>query len=50
VALPLLGYLQAGLFVGARLATAGMHHRALIGRTLLTDTLMAYAVAPVRQD
>jgi predicted aspartyl protease len=42
VALPLLGYLQAGLFVGAQLATAGMQHRALIGRTLLADTLMVY--------
>jgi predicted aspartyl protease len=42
IALPLLGHLQAGLFIGAQLSAGGMPHRALIGRTLLADTLMVY--------
>lgn len=42
IALPLLGHLQAGLFIGAQLAAGGMAHRALIGRTLLADTLLVY--------
>jgi predicted aspartyl protease len=42
IALPLLGHLQAGLFVGAQLAAGGTAHRALIGRTLLADTLLVY--------
>jgi predicted aspartyl protease len=42
LALPLLGHLQAGLFVGAQLAAGGTPHRALIGRTLLSDMLMVY--------
>jgi predicted aspartyl protease len=42
VALPLLNYVQAGIFLGAQLAAGGMSHRALIGRTLLADTLLVY--------
>jgi predicted aspartyl protease len=42
ISLPLLDYLQAGLFVGAQLTAGGMTQQALIGRTLLADTLMVY--------
>ena len=42
ISLPLLGHLQTGLFIGAQLTAGGMAHQALIGRTLLADTLMVY--------
>ena len=42
IAIPLLGTVQAGMFVGAQLAAGGQSHGALIGRTLLSDTLLVY--------
>jgi hypothetical protein len=42
ISYPALNFIQAGLFIGAQLATAGMTHRALIGRTMLANTLLVY--------
>ena len=42
IAMPLLGMVQAGMFVGAHLSAGGQQHGALIGRTLLSDTLLIY--------
>jgi hypothetical protein len=42
IAVPLLGTVQAGAFLGAHLTAGGQFHRALIGRTLLSDTLLVY--------
>lgn len=42
IAMPLLATVQAGTFIGAQLSTGGQPHLALIGRTLLSDTLLIY--------
>lgn len=42
IALPGLGAMQYGRFSGAHLATGGQQHKAIIGRTLLKDTLLIY--------
>lgn len=42
IAFPALNSVQAGLFLGAQLTAAGMQHKALIGRTMLANTLLVY--------
>jgi predicted aspartyl protease len=42
IVIPLLGTVQAGTFLDAQLTAGGQLHRALIGRTLLSDTLLVY--------
>jgi hypothetical protein len=42
ISIPFLGTVQAGMFIGAQLSVGGMPHSALIGRTLLADTLLVY--------
>jgi hypothetical protein len=42
IGVPLLGTVQAGMFIGAQLTAGGQQHGALIGRTLLSDTLLVY--------
>jgi hypothetical protein len=42
IAMPLLATVQAGTFIGAQLSAGGQPHLALIGRTLLSDTLLIY--------
>jgi hypothetical protein len=36
------GQAQFGAFMGAHLQSGGQHHRALLGRTLLRNTLLIY--------
>jgi hypothetical protein len=42
IAIPGLVTVQHGLFAGVHLAAGGQPHRAIIGRTLLRDTLFIY--------
>jgi hypothetical protein len=42
IAIPLLGTMQVGMFIGAIMNAGGQTHRALLGRTLLSDALLVY--------
>jgi hypothetical protein len=42
ISYPGLNFVQAGLFLGAQLAAGGQGHQALIGRTMLANTLLVY--------
>jgi hypothetical protein len=42
ISIPLLGTIQAGAFIGAVMNFPGQIHRAILGRSLLRDTLLVY--------